>query len=271
MPMAYISGSSMYYLDRGQGIPIVLLHGFLGNAFMWAPQIAAFEDEFRLIAPDIWGHGNSGELPDGTSNLTIVAHQVLTLLDSLAVEKFILAGHSVGGMLAGEIAVKVPDRVIGLALIDTHLGQEPPQTREYFLNLISVLEEHKYFTSTLIEELQGLFFASHGNNIARLKSAFHNDLSKLPRGRIVTSMVPLGRMIFNRRDMATELSLINAASTLVVCGQHDVVRLPAEAQAMAALIGCHYVEVPCAAHTPNLENAEFFTEILTEFIYQIIN
>lgn len=45
----------MYYLDRGQGIPIVLLHGFLGNAFMWAPQITAFEDEFRLIAPDIWG------------------------------------------------------------------------------------------------------------------------------------------------------------------------------------------------------------------------
>lgn len=96
-------------------------------------------------------------------------------------------------------------------------------------------------------------------------------MSTLAKDRIVTSIVPLGRMIFNRRDMATELSLIDAASTLVVCGQYDVVRLPAEAQTMAALIGCHYVEVPYAAHTPNLENAEFFTKTLTEFIYQIIN
>ena len=158
MPVTEIYGSSMYYLDRGQGIPIVLLHGYLGNAFMWAPQISAFEDDFRLIAPDIWGHGNSGDLPAGTSNLTHVAQQLMSLLDNLAVEEFILIGHSVGGMLAGEIAIQVPDKVIALALIDTHLGEEPSQTKEYFLNLISSLEDHQKFTPNLIKKLQGLFF-----------------------------------------------------------------------------------------------------------------
>ncbi|MDT8880998.1 alpha/beta hydrolase [Klebsiella aerogenes] len=272
MPMISISNSRLYYLDRGQGIPIILLHGFLGNAFMWAPQVAEFENDFRLIAPDIWGHGNSGNLPDGTSNLAEVAQQILNLLDILAVEKFILVGHSVGGMLSGELAVKVPDRVIALALIDTHLGQEPSKTRKFFLNLISVLEDHEYFPLTLIEELKSLFFAQNdSNSIVRLKTAFHNDLSRFERDRIAISIVPLGRMIFNRRDMTTEFSLINAASTIVVCGQYDIVRPPIEAQAMASRIGCSYVEVPYAAHTPNLENADFVTKTLREFIYNIIN
>ncbi|HGV9263050.1 TPA: alpha/beta fold hydrolase, partial [Klebsiella aerogenes] len=263
MPMVHISGSSLYYLDRGQGIPIILLHGFLGNAFMWAPQITYFEDQFRLIAPDIWGHGNSGNLPDRTSNLTEVAQHLLSLLDILEVKNFILVGHSVGGMLAGEIAVKAPDRVIALALIDTHLGQEPAQSREFFLNLISILESHEHFPLTLIEELQRLFFASNDSDtISRLKTSFHNYLSKLEKDRITISIVPLGRMIFNRRDMTTEFSLIDAASTLVVCGQYDIVRPPTEAQAMAARIGCNYVEVPYAAHIPNIENTYFVTKTL---------
>lgn len=262
----------MYYVDRGQGIPIVLLHGFLGSAYMWAPQISVFEDDFRLIAPDIWGHGNSGHLPDGTKDLTEVAQQILMLLEALAVEKFILIGHSVGGMLAGEIALQMPDKVTALALIDTHLGQEPELTKKYLLRLVSVLEEQRGFSVSLIEELQRLFFsAKNHNNSVRLKAAFHHELSQLTQDRIIKSIVPIGRMVFNRRDMSPYLSMIKAASTIVICGHDDLVRPPHEAQQMAALIGCQYFEIPDAGHTPNLESPELVTRVLSEFIYQTLN
>ena len=77
-------------------------------------------------------------------------------------------------------------------------------------------------------------------------------------------------MIFNRRDMTADYSLINAASTIVLCGEYDVVRTSAESLEMSAKIGCPYVEVPSVAHTPNLENSEFVTEILSRFICQVV-
>lgn len=272
MPLTRIAGSQMYYLDRGEGVPVVLLHGYLGNAYMWAPQISAFENHFRLIAPDIWGHGNSGDLPDGTDDLTRVARQLLALLDTLSIERFILIGHSVGGMLAGEIAVVAPDRVIAMALISTHLGYEPEPTKACFLGLISRLEEQEYFSDNMVEELQKLFFTlteSEKNN--RLKKAFHHEVAGLTRERITRSIVPLGRMIFNRRNMETEIAAIDPTSTLVIYGSGDVVRPPEEAKEMAVLIGCQCVEIPDTAHMPNLESPEMVTKVLADFIYQVLH
>lgn len=261
----------MYYVDRGHGIPIILLHGYLGSAFMWAPQVSAFEDKFRIIAPDIWGHGNSGELPSGTNDLAAVARHILILLDALEVERFILFGQSVGGMLAGEIALSMPHRVIALALLDTHLGNEPARTRNYFLGLLSSVNEQKGFSASVAEELERLFFMpSKSEGPSRLKVAFRNQLSALSQERITQSIVPIGCMIFNRRDMSAHLASIDADSTVVICGRYDSVRPPDEARTMAALISCQYVEIPDAGHTPNLESPESVTCALAEFIDRVL-
>lgn len=272
MPKMDIAGSTMYYLDRGQGVPIVLLHSYLGSAFMWAPQISAFEDDFRLIAPDIWGHGNSGNLPEGTNDLAGVAQHVLMLLDALKVEKYILIGQSIGGMLAGEIALHAPHKVIALALVGTYLGREPELAKKHFLGLISDIEKQEQFSISVIEELERLFFVSNNKESSlRLKAAFRNELNALTRVRVLQSMAPIGRMIFDRRDMCPHLAPINAATTIVMCGRYDLVRPPDEAKRMAALIGCRYLEVPNAGHTPNLESPELVTTALTEFIHQTLN
>lgn len=272
MPMMDIDGSTMYYLDRGQGVPIVLLHGYLGSAYMWAPQISVFEDDFRLIVPDIWGHGNSGNLPVGTNDLVGVARHILMLLDALKIDRYILIGQSVGGMLAGEIALHEPQKVIALALIDTYLGREPDRARDYFLGLISVVEEQELFPTSVIDELERLFFvSSQKESSLRLKAAFRNELNALTRERVMQSIIPVGRMIFNRRDLCSHLASIDAASTIVICGRYDLVRPPDEAKKMAALIGCPYLEVPDAGHTPNLESPEFFTNALNQFVRQVLN
>lgn len=102
----------------GAGPPLVLIHGYLGAAEIWHDQIACFSADFDVIAPDLAGFGDrAGEAsPD-----TIDGHAkgILTLLDALGIVRFALVGHSMGGMIAQQIAASAPDRVTPLVLYGT--------------------------------------------------------------------------------------------------------------------------------------------------------
>lgn len=267
MPAINIVGKLMYYVDWGQGMPIVLMHSYLANTFMWTPQILALEKNFRVIAPDLWGHGSSDALPEGTNDLSALAQHVLSLLDNLGVEKFVLVGQSVGGMLAAEIALASPRRVAALALMGTYLGNEPDDSKGRFLALIGRVEECGIFSTDLINEIEALFFETRDHeSISRLQKSFRNELSTMTTSRIRESIAPIGRMIFNRRDLRHQFSELDSISTVVICGEHDTVRPPKESKEMAKLIGCQYIEVPDASHTSNLENPDFVTNALVDFI-----
>ena len=66
MPAHIIQGSTLHYQDHGAGFPVLLGHSYLWDAAMWAPQIDALSRSYRVIVPDLWGHGASGAPPDGT-------------------------------------------------------------------------------------------------------------------------------------------------------------------------------------------------------------
>jgi pimeloyl-ACP methyl ester carboxylesterase len=76
----------------------------------------------------------------------------------------------------------------------------------------------------------------------------------------------MGRITFGREDLLPRLGELNAASTLVLCGDQDKPRSPSEAKEMAELIGCPWALVPESGHTSNLENAQFVTEVLLAFL-----
>ena len=62
MPAVNIHGSTLHYQDHGTGFPLLLGHSYLWDAAMWAPQIDALSRQYRVIVPDLWGHGASGAL-----------------------------------------------------------------------------------------------------------------------------------------------------------------------------------------------------------------
>ncbi|MNL31853.1 2-succinyl-6-hydroxy-2,4-cyclohexadiene-1-carboxylate synthase [compost metagenome] len=76
----------------------------------------------------------------------------------------------------------------------------------------------------------------------------------------------MGRITFGRDDLLPRLGELDAASTLVICGDQDKPRPPSEAREMAELIGCPCVLVPEAGHISNLENPQFVTAELLKFI-----
>ena len=97
--------NNIHYLDSGSGKEFVLIHGFLGNNTLWTYQIKEFQKYFRVIAIDLPGYGKSSEAKP-LNDIKKFSKAVEKLLHALKINNFYLMGHSMGGMIAQEIASK---------------------------------------------------------------------------------------------------------------------------------------------------------------------
>lgn len=98
------------YVDCGGGEPLVLIHGVGLNRQVWQPQLDAFSDEFRVIAYDTLGHGNSRN-PGPDPGLDDYIEQLAELLDTLEIQRVNLCGHSMGALITLGFSLKYPGRV----------------------------------------------------------------------------------------------------------------------------------------------------------------
>jgi pimeloyl-ACP methyl ester carboxylesterase len=104
--------------DSGKGPPLVLVHGFLGSSDMWKPQINYFNKNYRVLAINLPGFGKSGKMKSCDS----IECMTKTILNSLRIKKikrYNLLGHSMGGMIAQEIAKLAGDQIIKLICYGT--------------------------------------------------------------------------------------------------------------------------------------------------------
>lgn len=120
MPTVHLGGQVLFYFEHRAAAPsappLLLIHGAGGQHAHWPPQIRRL-DGAHIIAPDLPGHGRSGSV--GRDTVPAYAADMLTLMDALGVERFIVGGHSMGGAIAQQMALDAPQRVAGLVLVAT--------------------------------------------------------------------------------------------------------------------------------------------------------
>ena len=247
MPFVDINGRSLHYQDHGAGFPVLLGHSYLWDSAMWAPQIQALSRTCRVIAPDLWGHGRSGPLPAGTRTLGDLAAEASRLLDALGVRECAVVGLSVGGMWGAELALREPERVRTLVMMDTHLGVEPQATQARYFQMLDTIEAIGKFPPPILDAVVPLFFRSGADLDDPLPGSFRRALECFSTEQLRESVVPLGRLIFGRPDGLSRLTGLDAGRTLLMCGALDIPRPPAETAQMAEIIGCAHVIVPGAA------------------------
>lgn len=119
---------SIAYERRGQGTPLVLIHGYPLDHSIWEPVIPLLENDFDMLLPDLRGFGESDTSPAGYL-LTDMAADIAALLDSLEIEKAAIVGHSMGGYVALAFAHAYPRRVLGLGLIASQALADPPERK----------------------------------------------------------------------------------------------------------------------------------------------
>ena len=111
MPQATLGDLTMYYEEHGDrdGAPLVLLHGWGGVADVWRPQVDAFGARYRLIVPDLRGHGRTDNPGGpGAMNHRRFARDIIALCRALGVERAVFCGHSTGAMLLLTLALAAP-------------------------------------------------------------------------------------------------------------------------------------------------------------------
>lgn len=109
-------GERVAYLDEGSGDVILLLHGIAGSSQTWRSLIRPLSRKYRVIAPDLLGHGDSTK-PRGDYSLGALSVLVRDILDQLGVTRVTIVGHSLGGGVAMQFVYQHPDYVQRLVLI----------------------------------------------------------------------------------------------------------------------------------------------------------
>ena len=118
--IAVVNGIEVGYDEVGAGMPVLFAHAFPLNRTMWAPNISALVERCRCVAPDFRGCGESTIAPP--YSMAQYADDLASLLDVLRIDKAVLVGCSMGGMVAQEFTLTYPERVRSLALVATHCG-----------------------------------------------------------------------------------------------------------------------------------------------------
>jgi pimeloyl-ACP methyl ester carboxylesterase len=136
-------GVKLAYTETGRGgPPIVFIHGMGCDSSDFAPQFEYFRQRHRVVAVDLRGHGES-DVPAGGYTIAALADDVLWLCDELGVYKPIVVGHSLGGVVALEIAARRPDAATAIALLDSPV-LIPPQVGEALAPLGAAMRSPAY-------------------------------------------------------------------------------------------------------------------------------
>ncbi len=254
-----------HYTEYGNGFPVILGTSYLWDERMWAPQIAALSTRYRVIIPQLPGHGNDVPLAADASAPADLATQVAHLLDVLDVKECAVVGLSVGGMWGAELALQQPQRVRSLVLMDTSLAAEPEASQQRYLQMLAAIEHAGHIPEGLIAQIVPLFFRPQLPGNDPLLQTMAERLRQWPAQRIA-ALVALGRGTFTRPERLDALTALDPQRTWVACGEHDIPRPPEEASIMAEKIGCPLVLIPEAGHVASVENPAAVTELIRSIL-----
>jgi pimeloyl-ACP methyl ester carboxylesterase len=141
--------------SAGGGVPVLFLHSLGGNGGQWALQLDHLRRRRRVVALDLRGHGDSDPADDGDYSIPALAADVAAVADQLPLRRFVLAGHSLGALVAIEYAGRHPDRLAGLLLVDPNGDQTriPAAQLDPFLQAVRAAplrEMESYFRQILV-------------------------------------------------------------------------------------------------------------------------
>lgn len=166
--IAQVNDLSMAYRDVGAGEPLLLLHGFTGTGAMWNEVLDEFASRFRVIVPDLRGHGRSTN-PEGTFTHRQSAEDLFALLEELEIDRFKAMGGSTGAMTLIHMATAQPRRIDAIVLI-AGTAYFPEQARRI---MRSVSPEERS-TESLVEQARAQGHVRGPEQVRELMAQFRD-------------------------------------------------------------------------------------------------
>ena len=256
-------GLSLRVHGPASGEAVLLLHGYPMDSTMWRFQVPALVTAgYRVFAPDLPGAGHS-PVRDPVS-VAAMADAVLAALRPHKAQRLHVVGFSMGGYVALDLALRFPDRVASLVLVDTRCEADSPQGREGRMNLLREMAGPTA-TKVLANVMVPKMLTEATRNEARLLVEEVRDMMlRQPAAGVRALMMALA----DRPDRRGELGAIRAPTTIVV-GAEDKVTPPESAKVMQEGIrGSQLHVVDQAAHLVPMERPDALNRILVQALAQ---
>lgn len=244
------------YRDVGAGKTIVLLHGFPFDNSIWAAQIEALQANYRVIAPDLRGHGGS-PAPEGAYSVDLMARDVLLTLDQIGVEKAVWVGHSMGGYVTLAAWWLAPERFTGFGMVASNHRGDNEEARA-----------KRYETAEKVSQ-QGTEAAV---NKKVFKAGTPEDLPVVQRMEaIMRSTSPAGIIgtilaMAARPDSTEVLKQINVPALVIGGGADQLFKREIPEEMAKLLPNAQLIMAENSGHLPMLEEPELVTRALTALL-----
>jgi pimeloyl-ACP methyl ester carboxylesterase len=252
--------AEIFYEIRGSGPPVILLHPFPCDHEFWNPVAGALDTRYRLILPDLRGHGDS-EIGEGPALMQKHAGDIARVLDAVGIGKAAFIGCSIGGYILFEFWRRFRERVTSLLLCDTRPQADTAEARANRLQAAAAVLEQgtEPFIESMIPKLMGrTTIATRPDLVDGARSMMRKmsaeDISLVLRG------------MAERPDSVADLKSINMP-TLIVIGEEDALSTVADGELMRQNIaGSQLKVIPKAGHYAAWEQPELVGKILRQFL-----
>lgn len=269
---APVGDTRLYYQRAGSGgRPMVLAHGFGASSFSWRANLRPIADAgYTVYALDLRGFGLSDKSWAGDMAHAAQADRLKAFMDALGLDRAVLAGNSMGGNIIAHFALKYPERVRGLILVDAavyggHLGGG------WVAALLGVPPLRRWGQIAV-----RLALADDKRNAATLKSAWFDSTKVTPdiltgyRRALQTADWDVSLLAMIRdgatNNISARLGEITAP-TLIIWGEHDTWISPDKGPQLARdIAGSKLIVIPNAGHVPHEEQPEEFNRVVIEFV-----
>ncbi|MFP4625567.1 MAG: alpha/beta fold hydrolase [archaeon] len=249
-------------VEAGSGPELLCAHGTLMDRTMFAPQIEAFSDEYRVASYDLRArterYGTAYDLDE-------LVEDCLAVIDGLDMDRPVLAGMSMGGFMALRLAIEYPDRISGLVLVDSISEPHPDEEIALYGGMIDDVRDAESVPRELAETVTQFLFG--GTTLEE-----RPDLVSTWVDRWITYP---GESVYNevsswlhRDDVTEELESVDVPA-LAVHGEEDASLSPEQAQSMVDALDARLELIPEAGHSSNLENPRAVNEAIGSFLESV--
>lgn len=271
MPTVAANGVETYYEAYGDGPPVLLLHGAGMDGRLWAELTRPLADDYRLVVPDLRGHGRTGDTDRESYTVTLFADDVRALVDALDLDVSAVVGHSLGGFVALVYAARHADACSALATF----GGEVPEP-------LTLGERVESYRPALVDALAPLLGRERVKRALRRVDAWRFDERGKGDGEAIERVherhgddVPpmddaerrkLDAALADYYEVSIDYRSVGVPS-LHCYGEYEIPRIARHARFMAErLPDGERREVPGGGHVSMVDNPEFVVETLQGFL-----